>query len=90
MWKILSTAVYLESEMQDLQVQPNTILAIDGISAVATMETESVHLILSDIPYGIGADDWDVLHNNTNSALLGTSPAQGRAAASASRARSRQ
>lgn len=37
---------------------------------------ESVHLIASDIPYGIAFDDWDVLHDNTNSALLGSSPAQ--------------
>jgi site-specific DNA-methyltransferase (adenine-specific) len=37
---------------------------------------ESIELFLSDIPYGIGLDDWDVLHNNTNSALLGQSPAQ--------------
>jgi len=59
----------------------NTVVAEDGIAAVKTLETESVHLILSDIPYGIGADDWDVLHNNTNSALLGSSPAQERAGA---------
>jgi site-specific DNA-methyltransferase (adenine-specific) len=45
------------------------------------MAESSIHLILSDIPYGIGADEWDVLHNNTNSALLGTSPAQVRAGA---------
>ncbi len=37
---------------------------------------ESVELFLSDIPYGISLDDWDVLHNNTNAALLGQSPAQ--------------
>ncbi|MBC8232358.1 site-specific DNA-methyltransferase [bacterium] len=37
---------------------------------------ESVHLFLSDIPYGIGLDEWDVLHENTNSAYLGQSPAQ--------------
>lgn len=37
---------------------------------------ESVHLFLSDIPYGIGLDEWDVLHDNTNSAYLGQSPAQ--------------
>lgn len=36
----------------------------------------SIELFLSDIPYGISLDDWDVLHNNTNSALLGQSPAQ--------------
>lgn len=37
---------------------------------------ESVHLFLSDIPYGIGLDEWDVLHDNTNAAYLGQSPAQ--------------
>ena len=37
---------------------------------------ESIELFLSDIPYGINLDDWDILHNNTNSALLGQSPAQ--------------
>jgi site-specific DNA-methyltransferase (adenine-specific) len=40
-----------------------------------------VHLILSDIPYGIGAEDWDVLHDNTNSAYMGSSPAQEKAGA---------
>lgn len=48
----------------------------DGIVAIKTLANESVHLVLSDIPYGIGTDKWDVLHNNTNSAFLGTSPAQ--------------
>jgi site-specific DNA-methyltransferase (adenine-specific) len=37
---------------------------------------DSIELFLSDIPYGISLDDWDVLHDNTNSALLGQSPAQ--------------
>lgn len=41
-----------------------------------SLTDESIELFLSDIPYGIGLDDWDVLHNNTNSALLGQSPAQ--------------
>ena len=59
----------------------NTVLAEDGIVAVKALPSDSVHLILSDIPYGIGADDWDVLHSNTNSALLGSSPAQERAGA---------
>ena len=43
------------------------------------MNENSVHLILSDIPYGIGIDDWDVLHKNTNSAYLGSSPSQKKA-----------
>jgi len=52
---------------------------VDGISAVCEIPTESVDLILSDIPYGIGAEDWDVLHKNTNSAYMGSSPAQAKA-----------
>ena len=42
----------------------------DSIQLIKTIEDESIHLILSDIPYGINYDDWDVLHSNTNSALL--------------------
>jgi site-specific DNA-methyltransferase (adenine-specific) len=38
-------------------------------------------MILSDIPYGIGLEDWDVLHDNKNSAYLGKSAAQQRAGA---------
>ncbi len=48
----------------------------DGIEAVKSLSGSSIHLILSDIPYGIGADKWDILHNNTNSAFLGASPSQ--------------
>ncbi|MEW6359974.1 MAG: site-specific DNA-methyltransferase [Planctomycetota bacterium] len=61
--------------------KPNSVVATDGIAAVKQLKTSSVHLILSDIPYGIGVDEWDVLHDNTNSALLGSSPAQARAGA---------
>ena len=43
---------------------------------IPRLADESVHLLLSDIPYGINAAEWDVLHSNTNSALLGSSPAQ--------------
>ena len=51
----------------------------DSIQLVKSIQTESVHMILSDIPYGINHDEWDVLHHNTNSALLGKSPAQEKA-----------
>ena len=54
----------------------NSVHVVDGIAAVKEVTDSSVHLILSDIPYGIGLDTWDVLHGNTNSAFLGTSPAQ--------------
>lgn len=40
------------------------------------LEDVSIDLFLSDVPYGINLDDWDVLHSNTNAALLGQSPAQ--------------
>lgn len=59
----------------------NQIIHGDSIALTREMASSSVHLILSDIPYGIGADEWDVLHDNTNSALLGSSPAQEKAGA---------
>jgi site-specific DNA-methyltransferase (adenine-specific) len=48
----------------------------DCFEHLAFLEKETIDLFLSDIPYGIGLDDWDVLHNNTNTAYLGSSPAQ--------------
>ena len=59
----------------------NRIARGDSVARMKELPSSSVHLILSDIPYGIGAEDWDVLHDNTNSALLGSSPAQERAGA---------
>lgn len=59
----------------------DTVTVTDGITAVQGLADASVHLFLSDIPYGIGLDEWDVLHDNTNSAYLGASPAQNRAGA---------
>lgn len=57
----------------------NEVINGDSLKIIKTIEDESIHLILSDIPYGISFEDWDVLHNNTNSALLGSSPAQEKA-----------
>ncbi len=54
----------------------NTITNGDCIEHLKNIEHESIDLFLSDIPYGINLDEWDVLHKNTNSALLGESPAQ--------------
>ena len=54
----------------------NTITNGDCIEHLKNIESESIDLFLSDIPYGINLDEWDVLHKNTNSALLGESPAQ--------------
>lgn len=59
----------------------DTVIQDDCLNVFPKIADASVHLILSDIPYGIGIDEWDVLHANTNSALLGSSPAQQRAGA---------
>ncbi len=60
----------------DMNSKLNTILNANSISELENFPDNSVHLILSDIPYGIGVDNWDVLHKNTNSAYMGNSPAQ--------------
>jgi site-specific DNA-methyltransferase (adenine-specific) len=52
------------------------IINTDCLAYLPKIDDNSIHCFLSDIPYGINLDDWDVLHNNTNSALLGQSPAQ--------------
>lgn len=57
------------------------VINADSIGGMANIPENYIHLILSDIPYGIGAEDWDVLHDNKNSAYLGTSPAQIKAGA---------
>lgn len=54
----------------------NELVLGDCISLLQEFPDNSVHAIISDIPYGIGAEDWDVLHKNTNNAYLGSSPAQ--------------
>jgi site-specific DNA-methyltransferase (adenine-specific) len=67
--------------LSNLGVFENNIINTDGIRTIKKLSDNSVHLILSDIPYGIGAENWDVLHDNTNSAYLGSSPAQRKAGA---------
>lgn len=57
-------------------MKTNNIICGNCIEEIKKIESNAIHLILSDIPYGISMDTWDVLHNNTNSSLLGTSPAQ--------------
>ena len=54
----------------------NKIICGDSRQELKNIDSDSIHLIVSDIPYGISYDEWDVIHSNTNSALLGKSPAQ--------------
>ena len=48
----------------------------DCVDAMKTINDSFIDVVITDIPYGIGYSDWDVLHNNTNSALAGTSKHQ--------------
>lgn len=57
----------------------NNIINGDSLIKLKEYSDNTFHMILSDIPYGISYDEWDVLHSNTNSALLGSSPAQEKA-----------
>ena len=52
------------------------IILGNSIDIVKNFIDNSIHAIISDIPYGIGHGDWDVLHKNTNTAYGGTSSAQ--------------
>jgi len=54
----------------------NQVIQGDCLEVMKEIKSGSVDMILSDIPYGIGVADWDVLHDNTNTAYLGSSPAQ--------------
>jgi len=54
----------------------NQIILGDSIQVMKSFPSNHVHAIISDIPYGICHSDWDILHNNTNSALGGASAAQ--------------
>ena len=57
-------------------IASNSIILGDSIEILKSFDSNTIHHVISDIPYGISYDEWDVLHNNTNSALLGSSPAQ--------------
>lgn len=48
----------------------------DCLERMKEIPDGSVDIVLSDIPYGIDFSSWDVTHQNKNSALMGSSPAQ--------------
>ncbi len=59
-----------------MKLQSDHLYEGDSTKLIKDISSDSVHLIASDIPYGISYDDWDVLHANTNSALGGSSKGQ--------------
>ena len=60
----------------DYKDNNNWLMLGDCLERMKEIPDGSVDVVLSDIPYGIDFSEWDVVHKNTNSALLGTSPAQ--------------
>jgi len=54
----------------------DSIVLGNSADVLKTLHDEYVHAIITDIPYGICYGEWDVLHNNKNSALGGSSIAQ--------------
>ena len=59
--------------MKDVITENYSLLFGDCLYRMKEIPDGSVDLILSDIPYGIDFDQWDITHKNTNSALLGQS-----------------
>lgn len=48
----------------------------DCLEILPKIADNSIDIVIADIPYGISYSDWDVLHNNTNSALGGSTSHQ--------------
>jgi site-specific DNA-methyltransferase (adenine-specific) len=81
-YNVMSDPVLLTARSDSNEfTRQDTIIHGDSIKEIRSLRDSFFDLILSDIPYGIAAEDWDVLHPNTNSALLGSSPGQVKAGA---------
>ena len=48
----------------------------DCLEVMKNIPGNSIDIVITDIPYGINFSEWDVLHDNTNSALGGASEYQ--------------
>ena len=59
---------------KDIKTDSYTLLLGDCLERMKEIPDGSIDAVISDIPYGIDFDTWDITHNNTNSALLGKSP----------------
>ena len=62
--------------MGNIRTENLWLMQGDCLERMKEIESGSVDVVISDIPYGIDYADWDVTHTNTNSALLGGSPSQ--------------
>jgi site-specific DNA-methyltransferase (adenine-specific) len=59
---------------KDVKTENYYLMFGDCLERMKEIPDASVDVCISDIPYGIDFDEWDVTHNNSNSALLGQSP----------------
>ena len=55
---------------KDVVTNEYTLLLGDCLERMKEIPDGSVDVVVSDIPYGIDYAQWDVLHNNTNSANI--------------------
>ena len=62
--------------MEDIKTENLWLMQGDCLERMKEIPSESVDVVISDIPYGIDFSTWDVKHTNTNKSLLGSSPAQ--------------
>ena len=60
--------------MKDVITENYQLMFGDCLERMKEIPDDSVDVCISDIPYGIDFDQWDITHKNTNSALLGQSP----------------
>lgn len=59
-----------------MRIGSSFLILGDCLDKLKVIPSNSVHAIITDIPYGINFSEWDILHENKNKALLGSSPAQ--------------
>ena len=59
---------------KDVVTNEYSLLFGDCLERMKEIPDASVDVCISDIPYGIDFDTWDITHANSNSALLGQSP----------------
>ena len=59
---------------KDVVKENYSLMLGDCLERMKEIPDGSVDVCISDIPYGIDFDTWDITHNNSNSALLGQSP----------------
>ena len=58
--------------MKDVKTQDLWLMQGDCLERMKEIPSESVDVVISDIPYGIDFSTWDIKHTNTNKSLQTT------------------